>query len=161
MSTKPTSKPLTKDELFIDDDFNNDDSDKIDPDAMMLDEEGSGMDPATKGTGAEDMESSGSGYGPDDEDAQVSNKSNGKTPIDSDEDDEIDDDDEEEDDNEDFNKEKAQKPIQPISTTTSTTSSTARTPKDDEEPKYIDPVCSFNYSLISLSLITMAHLQFY
>lgn len=125
---------------------------------MMLGDEGSGMDPATKGTGAEDMESSGSGYGPDDEDAQVSGKTTGKTSIDSDEeDDDIDGDDEEEDDlnvNEDFNKEKSQKPTQQLSTTTSTTSSTVRTPKnDDEESRYIDPVSNFNYSLICLLII--------
>lgn len=132
---------------------------------MMLAEEGSGMDPATKGTGAEDMESSGSGYGPDDEDAQVNGKTPGKTSIDSDEeDDDIDGDDEEEEDdlNEDFNKEKSQKPIQQLSTTTSTTSSTVRTLKnDDEESRFIDPVCNLNYSLICLSPIVMAKLYFF
>lgn len=170
MSTKPTSKLPNKDELFIDDFIhpNNDKSeDKVDHDSMMLAEEGSGMDPATKGTGAEDMESSGSGYGPDDEDAQVNGKTPGKSSNDSDEeDDDIDGDNEDDDDDlnvtGDFNKEKSQKPSQQLSTTTSTTSSTVRTLKnDDEESKYIDSVCNFYYSLIYLSLIMITKSYFF
>jgi syndecan 2 len=140
-STKP-SKPY-KDELFIDDDSENSDdgnTDKLDADDMMLGEEGSGMGPPSKGTGAEDMESSGSGYGPDDEDAQVGGKSKGKAGVDSEEDeDDMDDgDDEDEDDNEDFDTEKSQKVFTPV-TTASTTTTTVKSLEEEsnfpEQPK--------------------------
>lgn len=164
-STKPIPRD-TKDELFIDADSLDEDSDikeiegdhtKDNDEMMMLDEEGSGMDPSTKGTGAEDMESSGSGYGPDDEDAQVNGNTKGK--IDSDEeDDDIDDDDEEEEDDDELvnnNEDFKEKPQKPTTTTTSTTSSTIRTPKidDEESTRYIDLVCYLNYLLTYLSLL--------
>lgn len=142
-STKPL-KP-SKDELFIDDESENSDdsdTDKLNADDMMLGEEGSGMGSPSKGTGAEDMESSGSGYGPDDEDAQVGGKSKSKPEVHSeDEDDEdMDDvDDEDEDDNEDFeNTDKPQKVFTPV-TTTSTTTTTVKSLDEEsifpEQPK--------------------------
>ncbi|XP_022166440.1 syndecan [Myzus persicae] len=140
-STKPL-KPY-KEELFIDDESENaddGDTDKLGADDMMLGEEGSGMGPPSKGTGAEDMESSGSGYGPDDEDAQVGGKSKGKAGVDSEEDeDDMDDgDDEDEDDTEDFDTEKPQKVFNPV-TTTSTTTTTVKSLDEEsnfpEEPK--------------------------
>lgn len=138
-STKPVKG--YKDELFIDDESDNDgDTDKLDADDMMLGEEGSGMDPPSKGTGAEDMESSGSGYGPDDEDAQVGGKNKGKAGVDSEEDeDDMDDgDDEDEDDNEDFDTEKSQKVFTPV-TTASTTTTTVKSLDEEsnfpEQPK--------------------------
>ncbi|XP_008183893.1 syndecan [Acyrthosiphon pisum] len=128
-------------ELFIDDESDNDgNTDKLDADDMMLGEEGSGMDPPSKGTGAEDMESSGSGYGPDDEDAQVGGKNKGKAGVDSEEDeDDMDDgDDEDEDDNEDFDTEKSQKVFTPV-TTASTTTTTVKSLDEEsnfpEQPK--------------------------
>lgn len=139
-STKPL-KP-NKEELFIDDESENaddGDTDKLDADDMMLGEEGSGMGPPSKGTGAEDMESSGSGYGPDDEDAHVGSKSKGKPGVDSEEDeDDMDDgDDEDEDDTEDFDTEKPQKVFTPV-TTTSTTTTTDKSL--DEESNFPEQV---------------------
>jgi len=139
-STKPL-KPY-KEELFIDDESENTDdgdTDKLDADDMMLGEEGSGMGPASKGTGAEDMESSGSGYGPDDEDAQVGGKSKGKPGVDSEEDeDDMDDgDDEDEDDTEDFDTEKPQKVFNPV-TSPSTTTTTVKS--IDEESNFPEEV---------------------
>ncbi|KAL4149132.1 hypothetical protein QTP88_003141 [Uroleucon formosanum] len=137
-----STKPLKsfKEELFIDDDDGDTNTDKLDADDMMLGEEGSGMGPPSKGTGAEDMESSGSGYGPDDEDAQVVGKNKGKAGVDSEEDeDDMDDgDDEDEDDNEDFDTEKSQKVFTPV-TTVSTTTTTVKSPNEEsnfpEQPK--------------------------
>ncbi|XP_025197780.1 syndecan [Melanaphis sacchari] len=140
-STKPL-KP-SKEELFIDDESENSDdsdTDKLDADDMMLGEEGSGMSPSSKGTGAEDMESSGSGYGPDDEDAQVSGKNKGKSGVDSEEDEEdMDDgDDEDDDDNEDFDTENPHKMFSPV-TTASTTTTTVKSHGEEsifpEQPK--------------------------
>jgi len=142
-STKPSKS--FKEELFIDDDDNGDtDTDKLDADDMMLGEEGSGMSPPSKGTGVEDMESSGSGYGPDDEDAQVGGKNKGKAGVDSEEDeDDIDDgDDEDEDDNEDFDTEKSQKVFTPV-TTASTTTTTVKSL--DEESNFPEQVCLYKY----------------
>lgn len=140
-STKPL-KP-SKEELFIDDESENSDdsdTDKLDADDMMLGEEGSGMGPPSKGTGAEDMESSGSGYGPDDEDAQVGGKSKGKPGVDSEEDEEdIDDgDDEDDDDNGDFDTESTPKIFTPVPTTSTTTTTVKNHDEESifpEQPK--------------------------
>ncbi|KAF0760799.1 syndecan-like, partial [Aphis craccivora] len=140
-STKPL-KP-SKEELFIDDESENSDdsdTDKLDADDMMLGEEGSGMSPPSKGTGAEDMESSGSGYGPDDEDAQVGGKSKGKPGVDSEEDEEdIDDgDDEDDDDNGDFDTESTPKIFTPVPTTSTTTTTVKNHDEESifpEQPK--------------------------
>lgn len=140
-STKPL-KP-SKEELFIDDESENSDdsdNDKLDADDMMLGEEGSGMGPPSKGTGAEDMESSGSGYGPDDEDAQVGGKSKGKPGVDSEEDEEdIDDgDDEDDDDNGDFDTESTPKIFTPVPTTSTTTTTVKNHDEESifpEQPK--------------------------
>jgi len=135
-STNPNVlKSQSKDELFIDDESD-----------TMLDEEGSGMGPISKGTGAEDMESSGSGYGPDDEDAQVGGaKNKGKAGIDSEEDEDEDDIDDDED-IEDFDKEKQPKVDLPITTTTTTTTSTTTTTTENYyDESRILLVCSFNY----------------
>lgn len=138
-------KSSSKDELFIDDETDTSDvgdTDKLDADEMMLGEEGSGMGPPSKGTGAEDMESSGSGYGPDDEDAAVSSgKTKGKPGLDSEEDD-IDDEDEEDEDNDDFDKQKVDIPA--TVTTTSTSTTTTTTENYDEESRIIELVCLFS-----------------
>lgn len=149
------SKSSSKDELFIDDDADEaDDPSKQlnDPDDMMLgeegSEEGSGMGPPSKGTGVEDMESSGSGYGPDDEDAHVNSnkKTKGKPDIDSEDEDIIDDDEEDEEDSDDFDKDKSPKNnVAATSTSTTTTSTTTTTTENyDEETRILEEVCLFN-----------------
>jgi len=149
-ATKPVK--AYKDELFIDDESDNADDGNTDKseadDDMMLGEEGSGMGPPSKGTGAEDMESSGSGYGPDDEDAQVVGKNKGKAGVDSeeDEDDMDESDDEDEDDNEDFDTEKSQKVFTPL-TTASTTTTTVKSL--DEESNFPEEVRLFIFLFYS------------
>lgn len=137
-------KSSSKDELFIDDETDTSDggdTDKLDADDMMLGEEGSGMGPPSKGTGAEDMESSGSGYGPDDEDAAVSSgKTKGKPGLDSGEDD-IDDEDDEDEDNDDFDKQKVDIPT---AITTTSTSTTTTTENYEEESRILELVCLFS-----------------
>jgi hypothetical protein len=159
-STLKPSKPL-KEELFIDDESDDGDTDKLDPDDMMLGEEGSGMGPPSKGTGAEDMESSGSGYGPDDEDAQVGGKSKGKAGVDSEEDDEdMDDgDDEDDDDNEDFDTENPHKMFTPVSTI-STTTTTVKS--HDEESIFPEQVHLYNlmFYLSSVFVIMYFHCSY-
>ncbi|VVC41231.1 Syndecan, conserved site,Syndecan/Neurexin domain [Cinara cedri] len=142
-TTSQSSKPSLKDELFIDDETDSDDggTDKSEPDDMMLGEEGSGMGASSKGTGAEDMESSGSGYGPDDEDALVkSNNEKLDTDDEEDEDDieEEEEEEEEEEDGEDGEEfEKAHKGSPVASTSTSTTSTTTTTTESYEEEPVI------------------------
>lgn len=153
-STKPL-KP-SKEELFIDDESENSDdsdTDKLDADDMMLGEEGSGMSPPSKGTGAEDMESSGSGYGPDDEDAQVGGKSKGKPGVDSEEDEEdIDDgDDEDDDDNGDFDTESTPKIFTPVPTTSTTTTTVKN---HDEESIFPEQVHLYKF-IFYLSPVTI------
>lgn len=116
---------------------------------MMLGEEGSGMGPPSKGTGAEDMESSGSGYGPDDEDAHVGgDKTKGKSGLDSEEDDDIDDDDEEDEDEDFENKKQRVDSPTTASTTTSTTSTTTTTTENyDEKSRILELVGSLHYIL--------------
>lgn len=121
---------------------------------MMLDEDGSGMGPTSKGTGVEDMESSGSGFGPDDEDSQVGRtKNKGKPGIDSDEDeDDIDNDDEDDEtneDNEEFGKDKLSNNQPKIFPTTSTsTSTTTTTTENYDETRTPELVISINYLLL-------------
>lgn len=147
-STETNPSKTAKDELFIDDeaDIGGTGTDELDHDDMMLGIEGSGMDPPSKGTGAEDMESSGSGYGPDDEDAQVGHKNKGKPDLDSEEDEDDIDDDEEDDEESDFNKEKPQNVIPPaISSPATTTSTTTTTTENyEDKSKIFEQVCLFN-----------------
>lgn len=147
-STNPIPAKPFKDELFIDDDSDNvyGDTDKLNADDMMLDEEGSGMGSSSKGTGVEDMESSGSGYGPDDEDAPTNSKNKEKPGPDSedDEDEDIDDEDET-DENNDFDK-KPMKTNFPTTASTSTTSTTTTTAKNyDDEQVWLNNVLNFTY----------------
>jgi hypothetical protein len=158
-STSPIpSKPNKdeKDELFIDDE--SDITDQLGSDDMMMGEEGSGMGSPSKGTGAEDMESSGSGYGPDDEDAHV-RKTKVKTPIDSEEDEDDEEDDEIENDNEDFVKENPSK-INPSKTsTTSTTTSTTTTTTENygEESRILELVCYFISFFLNIFLLLITN----
>lgn len=137
-------KSTPKDELFIDDETDNADDRNESADDDMIGDEGSGMSPTSKGTGVEDTESSGSGYGPDDEDAVVGNNQKGRPGPDSeeDEDDIEDDDEEEEEDGDDFEKVKLQKANTPSTAiTTSTTSTTTTTTENYDEESRILMVC--------------------
>lgn len=157
-STVTNPSKTSKDGIFIDDvaEDNDGNLDKLGADDMMLGEEGSGMEPPSKGTGAEDMESSGSGYGPDDEDAQVGHNNKGNPGLDSDEDeDDVDDDEEDEEDSDDFNKEKPQVLIPTAVSSSSTTTSTTTTTTEnyEEKSKILELVCLFNYYFLSCMFI--------
>lgn len=150
-SSNPILSKPSKDELYIDDLDNNGD-DNVDSDDLMLGTEGSGMNPSSKGTGAEDMESSGSGYGPDDEDAQVSGKNKGKSVPD-DEDDGNDEDEDEDSDIEGLDK-LPPKPATTTAATISTTSTTTTTTENDElESRILELVWSINYFTFHISLL--------